>query len=431
MLGSLKMDLTLRGVSELNKENRTHGAEPFTPQRLMSELSTRLIHHPYRAPDGFDAVAPGVHKASTVIFPNVHALRTQEWVDKSGYTYGLHGTPTTFVLEERIATIEGGRHCVLAPSGLSAVSLVDMAFLRQGDEMLIPDNAYGPNKSFAKSELAGWGITHRYYDAQDPLDLAAKISDTTRLVWLEAAGSVTLEYPDLPALVAVVKAANAQRSEGARAIVTALDNTWGAGIAFNAFEMGADVSMQALTKYPSGGADVLMGSVVTRDEVLHRALLMTHMRLGLGVSGNDTELVLRGLPSMALRYAAQDASTRELATWMQGQPGVARVLHPALPDSPGHAAWARDGKAAACLFSVVFEERFSQAQIDAFCDQLDLFRLGWSWAGPISLCAPYDVGSIRTSAWPHRGGLVRFAVGLEGVADLKADLAQAIAILNA
>ena len=396
----------------------------------MNELSTQLIHHPYRAPDGFVAVPPGVYKASTVIFPNVHALRTQEWIDKSGYTYGLHGTPTTFTLEERIASAEGGTHCVLAPSGLSAISLVDMAFLRQGDELLLPDNAYGPNKSFARSELKSWGISHSYYDAQDPQDLASKITERTRLVWLEAAGSITLEFPDVPALVAVVKAANAQRDEGARAIVTALDNTWGAGVAFNAFELGVDVSMQALTKYPSGGADVLMGSVVTRDEQLHRQVLLTHMRLGLGVSGNDAELVLRGLNSMVLRYHAQDASTRALATWMSKQHGVAKVLHPALPDSPGHEHWRRDAGAAACLFSVVFDPRFEQAQIDAFCDQLKCFKLGWSWAGPVSLCAPYDVASIRQGEWPYAGGLVRFAVGLEAQADLQADLAQALAVLN-
>ena len=396
----------------------------------MSDLSTRLIHHPYRPPEGFDAVAPGVHKASTVIFPSVHALRTQEWADKSGYTYGLHGTPTTFILEERIASVEGGTYCVLAPSGLSAVSLVDMAFLRQGDELLIPDNAYGPNKAFANVELAAWGVTHRYYDAQDPADLAAKIGPATGLVWLEAPGSITLEFPDLPALVGVVKQANAARG-GARPILTALDNTWGAGIAFNAFELGADISMQALTKYPSGGADVLMGSVVTRDHALHHQLLMTHMRLGLGVSGNDTELVLRGLNTMSLRYAAQDTTTRALAVWMQEQPGVVRVLHPALPGSPGHDTWRRDARAAACLFSAVFDERFSQGQIDAFCDRLSLFKLGWSWAGPISLCAPYNVSSIRTQGWPHTGGLVRFAIGLEAVEDLRADLAQALAALKA
>lgn len=397
----------------------------------MSELATHLIHHPYRPPGGFEAVAPGVHKASTVIFPNVRALRTQEWRDKSGYTYGLHGTPTTFILEERIATVEGGTFCVLVPSGLSAVALVDMAFLRQGDELLIPDNAYGPNKAFASVELSAWGITHRYYDPQNPADLAAKIGPATRLVWLEAPGSITLEYPDLPALVAVVQQANLARGPSARAVLSALDNTWGAGIAFNAFDMGVDVSMQALTKYPSGGADVLMGSVVTRDEALHQQVLMTHMRLGLGVSGNDTELVLRGLSTMTLRYAAQDAATRELARWMQGQPGVVQVLHPALPGSPGHELWQRDATAAACLFSVVFEAGIAQRQIDAFCDNLQLFKLGWSWAGPISLCAPYDVPTMRTTRWPHVGGLVRFAVGLEAVEDLRADLAQALPALFA
>ena len=397
---------------------------------MRDDLSTRLIHHPYKPPEGFEGVAPGVYKASTVFFPNVEALRTTDWKDKSGYTYGLHGTPTTFTLEERIATIEGGQHCVLAPSGLAAVSLVDMALLRQGDEVLIPDNAYGPGKSFASVELAAWGITHRYFDAMDPADLARKIGPATRLVWLEAPGSVTLEFPDLPALVARVREANAQRGGDQRPIVTALDNTWGAGIAFAPFDLGVDISVQALTKYPSGGADVLMGSVVTRDLALHRLVLLTHMRLGLNIGVNDAELVLRGLSSMALRYHAQDASTRELATWMQAQAGVVQVLHPALPGSPGHATWQRDATAAACLFSAVFDASISQARIDAFCDNLRLFKLGWSWAGPISLCAPYDIGSSRSQGWAHAGGLVRFAVGLESVHDLRADLAQALTALN-
>jgi len=397
---------------------------------MSDSISTQLIHHPYSPPEGFDAVAPGVHKASTVLFPNVHALRTQEWKDKSGYTYGLHGTPTTFTLEERIATLEGGRYCVLAPSGLSAIALVDMAFLRQGDELLMPDNAYGPGKTFAEGELKAWGISHRFFDAMDPADLAAKLSPATRLVWLEAPGSITLEFPDVPALTAVVREANRQRTSQ-RPIITAFDNTWGAGIAFNAFDLGVDVSMQALTKYPSGGADVLMGSVVTRDEHLHRAMLMTHMRLGLGVGANDAELVLRGLPSIAVRYHAQDATTRELAQWVQTQPGVAKVLHPALSNSPGHAHWLRDARGAACLFSVVFDASITQDRIDAFCDALQRFRLGWSWAGPISLCAPYNVSSIRTAAWPYQGGLVRFAVGLEAAEDLRADLMQAWPALSA
>ena len=390
-------------------------------------ISTQLIHHAYEPPAGFQAVQPGIHKASTVIFPNVAALRSRDWKHKTGYTYGLHGTPTTFTLEERIATLEGGQFCTLAPSGLAAVVLVDMAFLKAGDEVLIPDNAYGPNKAFAHAELASWGISFQFYDAMNPADLAAKLSRKTRLVWLEAPGSVTLEFPDLPALVAVVKAHN-QTPEQSHPLgsITALDNTWGAGLAFNAFTLGADVSVQALTKYPSGGADVLMGSVVTNDEALHQLIHFCHMRVGYGVSGNDAELVLRGLNTMALRYAAQDAATRQLAAWLQTQLQIASVLHPALPGSPGHATWKRDCSGAACLLSAVFKPEFTQQRIDRFCDSLQLFRLGYSWAGPMSLCAPYDVPAVRTTPWPHKGGLVRFSVGLEAVADLQADLAQAL-----
>jgi len=394
----------------------------------MKDLTTQLIHHPYQPPAGFQAVTVPVHRASTVIFPNVAALRHRDWTHKTGYTYGLAGTPTTFTLEARIATLEGGRYCTLVPSGLAAVALVNMAFLRAGDELLIPDNAYGPNKTLAEHEMKAWGISHRYYDPMNPDDLRQKLSARTRLVWLEVPGSITLEFPDVSALVGVIRAHTDRHPEG---LVSVIDNTWGAGLAFNAFEMGADVSVQALTKYPSGGGDVLMGSVVTRDEALHHQLLYCHMRVGFGVAGNDAEAVLRGLPSMALRYQAQDAATRALAGWMQGQAAVAEVRHPALAGSPGHAAWLRDCSGAACLFSAIFKPEISQAQIDLFCDSLKLFKLGYSWAGPMSLCAPYDVTSIRSVPWPHRGGLVRFSVGLESVADLQADLSQALAKISA
>jgi cysteine-S-conjugate beta-lyase len=395
----------------------------------MSEIphkSTQLIHHPYQPPSGFDAVQPAVHKASTIIFPSVAALRSRDWKHKTGYTYGLHGTPTTFTLEERIATLEGGKFCTLVPSGLAAVVLVDMAFLKAGDELLIPDNAYGPNKTFAQNELTGWGISVQFYDPMKPADLAAKLNAKTRLVWLEAPGSITMEFPDIPALVAVVKKHGDVHAQG---IVTALDNTWGAGLAFNAFLLGVDVSIQALTKYPSGGADVLMGSVVTNNEDLYQQFHFCHMRVGYGVSGNDCEGVLRGLPSVALRYAAQDAATRQLATWLQSQPQIAAVLHPALPGSPGHDTWTRDCSAAACLVSAVFQPGFSQAQIDKFCNSLKLFKLGYSWAGPVSLCVPYDMPAIRPNGWPHAGGLVRFSVGLEAVEDLQADISQALKTL--
>jgi cystathionine beta-lyase len=383
-------------------------------------LSTALIHHPYQPPPGFAAPLPGVFKASTVIFPNVAALQARQWKDKSGYTYGLHGTPTTFTLEERIATLEGGVQTLLVPSGLAAITLVDMSLLKAGDEVLIPDNAYGPGRELARQELAQWGITHRLYDPAHPAALAQMIAPATRLVWLEAAGSITMEFPDLPALVRVAKS---------RGVLTALDNTWGAGVAFNAFELGeglgVDICAQALTKYPSGGGDVLMGSVTTRDAPLHLKLKGTHMRMGWGVGGNDVEAVLRALPSLALRYAAQDHAARRLAQWWQVQPQVSQVLHPALAGSAGHEHWARLCSQAAGLFSVVFDTRYSSAQVHAFVDALKLFRLGYSWAGPVSLAVPYDFSVIRPgSAW--RGTLVRFSLGLEDVQDLQDDLQAAL-----
>jgi len=401
----------------------------------MQDPITRLIHHPYVAPSGFDAPQPGVFKASTVFFPSVAAMRSREWKDKSAYTYGLHGTPTTYALEERLCTLEGGLQCLLAPSGLAAVALVALSLLRSGDEVLIPDNAYGPNKTLVEGELKDWGITHQYYDPMDPHDLEARVSERTRLVWVEAAGSVTLEFPDLIALVRVCK------RKGVR---VALDNTWGAGLAFKPFDLlpdaepgwGVDISAHALTKYPSGGGDVLMGSVITRDAGLHLRLKLTHMRLGLGVGANDAEAVLRALPSMALRYAAHDAGARALARWCQTRPEFAQVLHPALEASPGHAHWQalckNEAGGAAGLFSVVLDKQFSQTQVDAFCDALRLFRLGYSWGGPISLVVPYELETMRT-AWPAHiaiGTVVRFSVGLEAVEDLQADLAQALQYLR-
>jgi cystathionine beta-lyase len=393
----------------------------------MSDKTTGLIHHPYVPPAGFEAPQPGVYKASTVFFPNVAAMRSREWKDKTAYTYGLHGTPTSYVLEERLCALEGGAQCLLVPSGLAAIATVALSLLQSGDEVLIPDNAYGPNKALAQGELKGWGITHQFYDPMDPQDLARRINGKTRLVWLEAAGSVTLEFPDLLEQVRICRAAG---------VLTALDNTWGAGLAFDAFDLGAgqgvDLTIHALTKYPSGGGDVLMGSVITRDEKLHIRLKLTHMRLGLGVGMNDVEAVLRSLPSLALRYAAHDRTARALARWCQTRSEFAQVLHPALPDSPGHAQWqalcgAEEGRAAG-LFSVIVDARYTQAQVDAFCDALRLFRLGYSWGGPMSLAVPYELASMR-QGWPAhlaRGTLVRFSAGLEAVEDLQADLLQAL-----
>lgn len=389
----------------------------------MTKPATDLIHHPYQPPAGFAAPQPGVFKASTVIFPSVAAMRARDWKEKAGYTYGLHGTPTTFTLEERIATLEGGRQCVLVPSGLAAIANVNLALLHAGDEVLLPDNVYGPSKAMAEGELKNWGISYQLYDPMKPEDLQARLGPRTRLVWLEAPGSVTMEFGPVAELARICRE---------RGVTTALDNTWGAGLAFNGFDCGADIVVQALTKYPSGGGDVLMGSVVTRDEALHLKLKLTHMRLGWGVGANDAETVLRSLPSLELRYRAHDQAARQLARWLQGRPEIAQVLHPALEGSPGHAHWKAlcgERDLAAGLFSVVIDPRYGREQVDGFCDALRLFKLGYSWGGPVSLVVPYDVPTMRSAqlgTWTHQGILVRFSIGLEAAEDLRADLGQAL-----
>jgi cystathionine beta-lyase len=393
--------------------------EPLTP------LSTQLIHHEYQPPAGFGAVPPGVYKASTVIFANLAALRARDWRSKNGYTYGLHGTPTTFTLEARLATLEGGSYCALAPSGLAAIAMINVALLHAGDEVMLPDNAYGPSREMARTLLADWGITHKLYDPMDVAGFKALIGERTKLVWLEAPGSITMEFPDLRAL------ARAARQRG---VLSALDNTWGAGVALNAFNLGegaaVDVSMHALTKYASGGADILMGSVVTRDAALHEKLLFAHMRLGIGVAANDAEFMLRSLPTLELRYRAHDQSARRIAGWLKSQPVVRQVLHPALPGAPGHEHWASHCRDAAGLFSILLDPALPAARVDAFVESLKLYKLGYSWGGPVSLVVPYDLRLLRGEAARSRGHLVRFSIGLEATDDLIGDLDQALRTLR-
>ncbi|MEB0140319.1 MULTISPECIES: cystathionine beta-lyase [unclassified Undibacterium] len=377
---------------------------------------TRFIHSPYQAPAGFAALPVAIHHASTVIFSDVAAMRARSWLDKSSYTYGLHGTPTSFTLEARLAEIEGGKHCLLAPSGLAAISLLDLALLKTGDDVLLPENVYGPNRDLAQWLNQQFGISARCYDPLIGAGIAELIRPETRLIWTEAPGSVTMEVPDIPAICAAAHA---------RGVLVALDNTWAAGLAFAAFEHGVDIVMQALTKYQSGGSDVLMGALITRDAELYQRLQLAHMRLGYGIGMDDAYLVLRNLSSLKLRLEAHDRSARLVAQWLAQRTEISRVLHPALPDCPGHAIWQRDFSAAGGLFSVIFDARYTEAQTDRFVDSLRLFKIGFSWGGAHSLCLPYRVASMR-SDWQEPGTLVRFNIGLEHTADLLADIEQAL-----
>jgi cystathionine beta-lyase len=382
-------------------------------------IQTTLIHSDYTPPAGFDAYPTAIHHASTVLFKDVASMRASAWTSKEAYTYGLHGTPTTFTLEARLAAIEGGTHCLLAPSGLAAIALVDLALLKSGDDVLLPENVYNPNRDLGRWLTSDFGISARFYDPLVGAGIADLIQPNTKLVWTEAPGSVSMEVPDLRAICA------AAHEKG---VLVALDNTWAAGLALRGFDVGADIVMQALTKYQSGGSDVLMGAVITRDAALNDRLALAHMRLGLGVSADDTYLVLRGLETMKLRFDAHDAAARTVAAWLKGRPEITKVLHPAFEDCPGHAVWQRDFNGAGGLFSVLFDARYSEAQTDRFVDALRLFGIGYSWGGTHSLAVPYRIGAMRPR-WADAGTLVRFNIGLEAPADLIADIEQALAQL--
>jgi cystathionine beta-lyase len=346
-------------------------------------------------------------------------MRAREWQEKNSYTYGLHGTPTSFTLEARLAEIEGGQHCLLAPSGLAAITMVDLALLKSGDDVLLPDNVYNPNRELGNWLSKDFGITARYYDPMVGAGIAGLIQPNTRLVWTEAPGSVSMEVPDLPAICAAAHA---------KGVLVAIDNTWSAGLALRAFDLGVDIVMQALTKYQSGGSDVLMGAVITRDPALNQKLQLAHMRLGFGVGMDDAYLVLRSLPTMKLRFDAHDAGARTVAAWLQQQAQISRVLHPAFADCPGHENWKRDFTGAGGLFSVLFDARYSEEQTDRFVDSLKLFKIGYSWGGANSLCVPYRIQGMRKN-WQDQGTLVRFNIGLEDPQDLIADIEQAFNLM--
>ncbi|ENW06644.1 PLP-dependent transferase [Acinetobacter beijerinckii] len=388
------------------------------------KTQTQLIHAPRKAPQYIETVQPPLFRASTIIFKSTSHLFDRHWTDAYDYSYGTHGTPTTFTLADNIAQIEGGTYCLLAPSGLSAINLVNSAVLHSGDEVWVADNIYGPNLEHLNNLQARYGIQVKIYN---PINANSfQPTEKAKLIWLEAAGSVTLEFPDLKNLVKKAQQAN---------VLTALDNTWGAGLAFNAFDFSdehltVDITVHALTKYPSGGGDILMGSVVTRDQQLHHKLYRMHAIQGISVSGDDTAQIQRSLVHMSLRYEQQAQSALTLLNWLKQQPQFSQVLHPSDPDAAGHQFWTEicsTGKSAG-LVSVIFKPEYDLATIRAFCDSLSLFKLGFSWGGPISLVMLYDLKQMRSLENTHlqQGLLVRFCIGLEHPEDLIQDIQNAL-----
>jgi cystathionine beta-lyase len=377
---------------------------------------TRLIQSEARVPEGFRSLAAATYRGSTTLFESAAQVR-DTWDHKEApYAYGLFGTPTTLELAARIAELENGRHTFLTPGGQAAITLIYLAFVRAGDHVLVPDSIYGPNREFAEGLLRGLGIEVEAYDPLIGAGIERQIRGNTRLIWCESPGSATMEVQDVPAIAA------AAHRHGA---LVALDNTYAAGILFDAFAHGVDVTMQAVTKYIGGHSDLLLGSVTVRDDAHYQAIGKATYLTGMAVSPDDCTLALRGLQTLGVRLAHLERSTLAIARWLAERPEIARVLHPALPSCPGHEIWKRDFTGSASVFSVLFDVRYSEQALLRFVDRLALFRIGFSWGGVASLVMP-QFHLQRTLRAPETP-LVRFNIGLEETDDLIADLEQALA----
>lgn len=377
---------------------------------------TRLIHSDARIPAGFRSLVTPVYRGSTTLFQR-SADAGEDWNhERAGYTYGLYGTPTTLELAARIAELEHGAHTFLTPGGQSAIALIWLSLAKAGDHVLVSDSVYGPNRALATKILSRLGVNPEFYSPTIGGEIERLIRPDTTLIWCESPGSVTFEVQDVPAIAA------AAHRHGA---LVALDNTWSAGVFFDAFAHGADVTMQALTKYIGGHSDLLLGSVTVRDESLYQRIGDTLQFLGMAVSPDDCSLALRGMKTLGVRLRALEQSTLRVARWLAERAEVERVLHPALPSCPGHELWARDFTGSTSVFSVVFDARYSLEQLHAFVDALELFEIGYSWGGVTSLAVPQF--SIRRNAPTfRRDSIVRLNIGLEATEDLIADLEQAL-----
>jgi cysteine-S-conjugate beta-lyase len=383
------------------------------------DWKTKLIHSDAKAPEGFSSLSTPVYRGSTVLFPNA-AAASDHWNQyEVGYTYGLYGTPTTLELAARVCELEMGFRTIITPGGQGAISLIHLALLKSGDHVLLPESIYGPNRMFSNHVLRRFGVEVGYYPPGAAAGISSEFKPNTRLVWCESPGSITMEVQDVPAI------AEAAHRDGALVV---MDNTWSAGIYFDAFAHGVDVTMQALTKYVGGHSDLLLGSVTVRDPKIYERLGETLQGLGCAASPDDSSLALRGMKTMAVRLKAVEQSALALAQWLSERPEVERVLHPALPSCPGHELWKRDFTGSTGLFSIVLNKRFSKEQVLAFADALRLFKIGYSWGGVTSLVMAYDLQSPKRPMYEHR--IVRLYTGLESIDDLKADVEQALEALQ-
>jgi cystathionine beta-lyase len=374
---------------------------------------TRLIHSEAHAPEGFHALTTGIHRGSTVVFERL-ADAIDDWRASSGYTYGLYGTPTTLELGLRIAEIERAKHSFVVPGGQAAITLIYLAYCKSGSHVLIPESAYGPNRDLARGLLKGFGVEVERYDPMAGERISELIRDNTTLIWCESPGSITMEVQDVPAIVAAAHA---------RGVAVALDNTYAAGVLFDAFAANVDVSMQALTKYVGGHSDLLLGTVSVASDDAYERVGRMHRLIGMGVSPDECALALRGLKTLGVRLERLEKTALTVAGWLSRQADVSLVLHPAFPDCPGHDIWKRDFAGSASIFSIVLQPDWDRARIVRFVESLRLFKIGFSWGGVTSLVMAYPHLYRRERHYDNR--VVRLNVGLEEADDLIADLEQA------
>ncbi len=381
----------------------------------MMDWRTKLLDPTPQARQDYRSLVTPVYRGSTVVFEEQAAVSDDWRQAENGYSYGLYGTPTALELASRIAGIEGARESLIVPGGQAAIALIYLSYCQAGSHALVPISAYGPNKAMAEGLMRGLNVEVEAYDPLIGAGIADLIRDNTALIWCESPGSVTMDIQDVPAIVAAAHK---------RGVAVALDNTYAAGVMFDAFAHGVDVSMQALTKYVGGHSDLLLGSVSARDDAAYGKLGPIYQQLGLAVSPDDCSLALRGLQTLAVRLDALERATLRVARWLQEHSIVDEVFHPALPDCPGHEIWKRDFTGSTSVFSFTFKESVSAEKAKSFIDALNIFKIGMSWGGVNSLAVIYP--DLKRPNRDFGGRIVRLNIGLESTDDLIADLEQAM-----
>ena len=363
-----------------------------------------------------------VERASTVVFDDLEAFERRSERLYDGFSYGLYGTPTSRLLEDHLAQLEGASRALVVPSGMAALALASIAVCRSGERVLAPETLYGPARDMLLRLLGPLGVETQLYDPRLDARVEALMDARTRLIWVESPGSGTFEVQDIPAIVGVAHRAGA---------LVAADNTWASHLLFRPLDHGVDISMQALSKHAGGHGDLLMGSLAVRDEALFRKLKDTAKLLGYGVSPDDCALCERGLMTMPVRMRHAAATASKVIDWLSQRREVARILHPATPDHPGHAVWKRDFRGAAGVFSILLAPELASFQAEAL-KRMQLFRLGASWGGVHSLVAVNDPRKGRSNLdWLPAGPVWRLSIGLEDADDLIADLHEAFAYFAA